>query len=61
MNIREQAQKVQRELGIPTTKLCKRVNISPSGYYRWLRNDLTLSEKTEKRIRDYINKLSRII
>ena len=61
MDIREQAQKVQQELGIPTTQLCKRLKISPSGYYRWLKRDLKLSEETEERIRKYVSKLSALL
>lgn len=60
MDIREQTRKLQSELGIPTTTLCRKLNISPSAYYRWQNGDLRLSAETENRISTYINKLAQI-
>lgn len=61
MDIREQTRNVQHEFGMPTTVLCRKLEISPSAYYRWQKHDLKLSTETENKIRKYINQLSEMI
>ena len=44
------------ELGVPVTTFCKKVEISSSTFYKWVSGDLKLSDKTEQRIKEYIEK-----
>lgn len=55
-NVRERTKKFTDELGVPATVFAKKVGISATAYHRWMKNDLKLSESTEKRISDYLLK-----
>lgn len=55
-NVRERAKKFIDELGVPATVFAKKVGVSATAYHRWMKNDLKLSESTEKRISDYLLK-----
>ena len=46
--------------GIPVTIFCKRVGLSRTAFYRWLRDDLKLSDGKEQAIQIYVSKLSQI-
>ena len=52
----ERCTKFIADAGIPVTVFCKKTGISPSTYYRWTSGDLKLSDKTEQRIKEYIEK-----
>lgn len=41
-------------LGVPTTSFCKRINLSPSGFYRWKSGSVKLSDVTLERIDRYL-------
>lgn len=56
--IKTRAKSFLAELGIPTTRFCFNVGISPSAFNRWQRNDLILSESTVKRILDYLKRFN---
>lgn len=45
---------------MPITTFCRRMDISTTAYYRWLRDDLILSAEKENKIKRYINKLGEI-
>ena len=60
MTTKEKTKKIIDEFQIPVAKFCRKVGISGAAYYRWQNGDLRLSEETEARIREYINKLAQI-
>lgn len=60
MDNRAQVKKLLQEVGIPTTAFCKKIGISTTAFYRWLRDDLRLSDEKERTIRIYANKLSEL-
>lgn len=39
----------------PTTKFCKRISLSYSGFYKWLRGDYELSAETQRRIDNFLS------
>lgn len=51
---------IVRKSGVPITIFCKRVGLSRTAFYRWLRDDLKLSDGKEQAIRMYASKLSQI-
>ena len=61
MDIRKLTREVLAKIGIPVTRFCRAIDISSATYYRWLAGDLKLSDETESRIKNYINKFSNII
>lgn len=50
MKLTERCERIMRELGISVTQFCKRVELSPSGYYRWRAGEIKLGEDTLARI-----------
>ena len=61
MNLQKQTRKVLKDVGIPVSVFCRRLQISDTAFYRWQNYDLKLSEETENRIQEYINQFSNII
>ena len=61
MTIKEQTRDTLQKVGIPVTTFCKKMNLSTAAYYRWLHDDLRLSEAKEDSIRRYINKIKEVI
>lgn len=54
-------QKIKEHLdkyGTPKTVFCKRIGISASALYRFLKGDLYLSEETEQRISEYLEQFN---
>lgn len=51
---------IVKESGIPTTIFCKKIGLSTTAFYRWLKDDLKLSDEKEQAIRMYASKLSQI-
>lgn len=56
MDIKTRCKKFMDELGVPVTNFCKRIELSPSSYYDWMRDKAKLSDATEKRIDKYLKK-----
>lgn len=52
--LKEKIKKFLEWSGMPKTVFCRRINISPSALYRYLKGDLYLSEETEQKIYDYL-------
>ena len=56
MELTERCEKMLAELGISVAAFCRRVELSPSGYYRWKNGEISLSEKTLARIEAWLQK-----
>ena len=44
------------DLDLPVRRFCKNVDISSTTYYRWQSDDLRLSQETENRIKNYLQR-----
>lgn len=54
-------ERIQRYLditGSPMTKFCKRIGISTTAIYRYIKGDLRLSMQTETKIKEYLQKFN---
>lgn len=56
MKLEERCKKMIEELSIPVTRFCKSIRLSTSSYYDWQNQKLKLSDSTEKRINEYLEK-----
>lgn len=54
--IKERVEKFLKEFDMPVTVFCKKAEISTATYYQWVKGKLKLSEKTEKRIEQFLSK-----
>ena len=52
--LKERCKRFLEELCTPVTQFCKKVQLSPSGYYAWRSGQLVLSEGTLERIDSYL-------
>ena len=60
MKLQEQTRKTLQETGLPISVFCRKIGISQTAFYRWLKEDLRLSEQKENNIRKHINKLGEV-
>ena len=58
---KQQTKAILQEVGIPVAVFCRKIGISDTAYYRWLHDDLRLSEVKEDAIRNYIAKPKKVI
>lgn len=49
-------ERIRSELGIPMTKLCRNMEITPRSIYAWKNGEINLKDETVKRIDDYLTK-----
>lgn len=56
MTVKERCKQFTSELGIPVTKFCKNIALSPTSYHDWQRDRAKLSEKTLTRISEYLER-----
>lgn len=61
MSIAKQTHDTLQKVGIPITTFCKKMNLSTAAYYRWLHDDLRLSDAKENTIKNYIARLKEVI
>lgn len=53
--LRERVQKFIDEFDMPITIFCRKIELTPDSYYKWKKGQLNFSEKTIKRISDYLS------
>lgn len=56
MKLEERCEQFIKALGIKVTEFCANVGIGRTTYYIWKKGDLQLSDKTLKRIDEYLQK-----
>lgn len=56
MSLQKRCKQMIKELGIPVTAFCRKVNISASAYYAWHRGTMDLSASTLARIEEYLSR-----
>lgn len=55
-NLEDRIDQLLSDSGIPITRMCSKLKLSPSSYYRWRNGELQL---TEQRIEDMNNFLTK--
>ena len=55
MDLKVRCEKFLLASGVPVTKMCKRLDMSTSSYYRWQRGILQLSYSRLKAIEQYLS------
>lgn len=56
MSIKERCKHMINELGIPVTRFCQNIRLSPHSYYDWQKEKVELSEKRLSSIDEYLKK-----
>lgn len=44
------------ELGLPVTRFCKNIDLSPTAYYSWRRGEMNMRREKQKEIDEYLKK-----
>lgn len=57
MDLREKVKSFLNDTGATVTNFCKRVDISPTYYYKWIKNDIEFSDQLMNRIATYLNEV----
>lgn len=52
--MRQRVRRFIAELDISVTKFCIKMGFSRTAYYRWLKNDLTFSDKRAEKIDEHL-------
>ena len=52
----KRCENMMNELGIPLTAFCKKIELSPSAYYKLRNGDLKVSQETAQRIETFLGK-----
>lgn len=52
----KRCENMMNELGIPLTAFCKKIELSPSAYYKLRHGDLKVSQETAQRIETFLGK-----
>ena len=55
-DLTKRCENMMKELGIPLTAFCKKIELSPSAYYKLRHEDLKVSQKTAQRIEVFLTK-----
>lgn len=56
MTTKERCLSFISDLDLPVSRFCKNVDISSTTFYRWQSDDLRLSQETENRIKNYLQR-----
>ena len=56
MDLVERCENMMKEIGIPVTEFCRRVEISPSCFYRWRAGEIKPGENTLARIEAWVSR-----
>lgn len=54
--LRDRVQNFLNELEMPITVFCKKIEVSPSYFYKWRVGQVNFSEKTLQRISNFLSK-----
>lgn len=55
-DLKQRCEDFLQELGLPITRFCKNIGITPQSYYRWQKGDMNLKEGREIFIDEYLKK-----
>lgn len=57
MNLKERTKAFLKDTGATVTAFCRKNDISPSWYYRWINEEHDLSENIKQRITTYLDSI----
>lgn len=55
-DLKTRCKKFIDELGVKTVRFCQNAGISASMYYKWLSNEVEISDYLQRKIADYLKK-----
>ncbi len=55
MDLREKVKSFLNDTGATVTAFCKKIDISPTYYYKWMKNSVEFSDQLVSRISDFLN------
>ena len=59
MTLKERAQSLIDEIGLPYSRFAKNVHLSTDAFRKWLIGELNVKPETEQRIDDFLTSLNR--
>lgn len=57
MDLREKVKSFLSDTGGTVTAFCKKIEISPTYYYKWINNNVEFSERLINRIKEFLNEV----
>lgn len=57
MDLKKRAKSFLEDTGATVTAFCKKIEVSPTYYYKWMKNKVEFSEKLTNRITEYLNEV----
>lgn len=57
MDLKEKVKSFLNDTGATVTAFCKRIEISPTYYYKWINNDVEFSNQVANRIEKFLNEV----
>lgn len=57
MDLKERVKSFLNDTGATVTAFCKRIEISPTYYYKWMNNDVEFSNQVVNRIEKFLNEV----
>lgn len=57
MDLREKVKSFIIDTGATVTSFCKKMEISPTYYYKWMNNNVEFSDRLISRIKNFLNEV----
>ena len=57
LNLKEKVKSFLNDTGATVTAFCKRIEISPTYYYKWINNNVEFSDQLISRINNFLNEV----
>lgn len=57
MDLKERVKSFLNDTGATVIAFCKRIEISPTYYYKWINNDVEFSNQLASRIEKFLNEV----
>ena len=57
MDLKKRTKSFLEDTGATVTAFCKKIEVSPTYYYKWMKNKVEFSEKLTNRITEYLNEV----
>lgn len=57
MDLRQRVKSFINDTGATVTSFCKKIDISPTYYYKWINNNVEFSDQLISRINNFLNEV----
>lgn len=57
VDLKEKVKSFLNDTGATVTAFCKRIEISPTYYYKWINNNVEFSDQLISRIKNFLNEV----